>query len=158
MSDVFEKLDAHAARYKAEDWNGTFRDYLSIVRANPRAAQLAHARIYEMVRSHGVETDNLLGTEKYLFFKSDLFGVDEALAQIMEYFKAASLGSDVGRRILMIYGPPSSGKSQFVILLKRGLEEYTRSPEGAAYAIADCPMHEEPLHLVPHSLRSDFLA
>lgn len=158
MSDVFEKLDAHAAHYKAENWEGTFRDYLSIVRANPRAAQLAHARIYEMVRSHGVETDNLLGTEKYLFFKNDLFGVDEALAQIMEYFKAASLGSDVGRRILMIYGPPSSGKSQFVILLKRGLEEYTRSPEGAVYAIADCPMHEEPLHLVPHSLRPDFLA
>lgn len=157
MSDVFERLDAHAARYKAENWEGTFRDYLSIVRANPRAANLAHQRIYDMVRSHGVETDNVLGTEKYLFFKKDLFGVDEALAQIMEYFKAASLGSDVGRRILMIYGPPSSGKSQFVILLKRGLEEYTRTPEGAVYAISDCPMDEEPLHLVPHSLRAEFL-
>jgi len=110
-----------------------------------------------MVRSAGVEPDEVLGTERYRFFHSDLFGVDEALAQIMEYFKAASLGSDVGRRILMIYGPPSSGKSQFVILLKRGLEEYTRTPEGAAYAIADCPMHEEPLHLVPHSIRPDFL-
>lgn len=158
MNDVFGKLDEHAQRYKAEDWSGTFRDYLSIVRANPRAAQLAHARIYEMVRSHGVETDPETETEKYLFFRSDLFGVDESLAQIMEYFKAASLGSDVGRRILMIYGPPSSGKSQLVILLKRGLEEYTRTPEGAIYAIADCPMHEEPLHLVPHSLRGDFLS
>ncbi len=118
---------------------------------------MAHARIYDMVRSHGVETDSELGTEKYLFFRNDLFGVDEALAQIMEYFKAAALGSDVGRRILMIYGPPSSGKSQFVILLKRGLEDYTRTPEGAVYSIADCPMHEEPLHLVPHSLRRDFL-
>jgi serine protein kinase len=157
MSDVFEKLDAHAQRYPAEEWQGTFRDYLSIVRASPRVVQLAHARIYEMVRSHGVETDTATGTEKYLFFRNDLFGVDEALAQIMEYFKAASLGSDVGRRILMIYGPPSSGKSQFVILLKRGLEEYTRMPEGAVYAIANCPMHEEPLHLVPHSLRPEFL-
>src|SRR5574341_1583807 len=158
MSDVFGKLDEHAQRYKAEDWSGTFRDYLSVVRANPRVAQLAHARIYEMVRSHGVETDPETETEKYLFFRNDLFGVDESLAQIMEYFKAASLGSDVGRRILMIYGPPSSGKSQLVILLKRGLEEYTRTPEGAIYAIADCPMHEEPLHLVPHSLRGDFLS
>ncbi len=157
MSDVFGKLDEHAQHYKPEDWSGTFRDYLLIVRANPRVAQLAHARIYEMVRSHGVETDPETDTEKYLFFRNDLFGVDEPLAQIMEYFKAASLGSDVGRRILMIYGPPSSGKSQLVILLKRGLEEYTRTPEGAIYAIADCPMHEEPLHLVPHSLRGDFL-
>ncbi len=158
MSDVFEKLDAHAARYKAEVWEGTLRDYLSIVRANPQAAQLAHARIYEMVRSHGVQTDSVLGTEKYAFFENDLFGVEESLAQIMEYFKAAALGSDVGRRILMIYGPPSSGKSQFVILLKRGLEEFTRTPEGAVYAIADCPMHEDPLHLIPHSLRPDFLS
>lgn len=156
MSDVFEKLDAHAARYKAETWEGSFREYLSIVRANPHASELAHQRIYEMVRSHGVDVDPVLGTEKYLFFKNDLFGVDEALAQIMEYFKAASLGSDVGRRILMIYGPPSSGKSQFVILLKRGLEEYSRTPEGTVYSIADCPMHEEPLHLVPHSLRAEF--
>ena len=157
MSDVFERLDAHAARDQAEEWEGTFRDYLSMVRANPCTAQLAHARIFDMVRSRGVETDPLLGTEMYLFFQNDLFGVDEALAQIMEYFKAASLGSDVGRRILMLYGPPSSGKSQFVILLKRGLEEYTRTPEGAVYAIANCPMHEEPLHLVPHSLRAEFL-
>ncbi|MCL4487931.1 MAG: protein prkA [Chloroflexi bacterium] len=158
MSDVFGKLDAYASRAKAEEWQGTFRDYLSIVRANPCTAQFAHSRIFDMVRSHGVETDPVLGTEKYLFFQNDLFGIDEALAQIMEYFKAAALGSDVGRRILMLYGPPSSGKSQFVILLKRGLEDYTRTPEGAVYAIADCPMHEDPLHLVPHSLRADFLS
>lgn len=158
MSEMFEKLDSHAQRHQANEWNGTFREYLAIVRDNPRVAQLAHARVYDMVRSAGVETDEVTGAEKYLFFHNDLFGVDEALAQIIEYFKAASLGSDVGRRILMIYGPPSSGKSQFVILLKRGLEEYTRTPDGATYAIADCPMHEEPLHLVPHSIRAEFLS
>jgi serine protein kinase len=158
VSELLDKLDSHTQKHQAEEWSGTFRDYLSMVRDNPRVARLAHARIYDMVRSAGVDTDEVLGTEKYRFFQKDLFGVDEALAQIMEYFKAASLGSDVGRRILMIYGPPSSGKSQFVILLKRGLEEYTRTPEGAAYAIADCPMHEEPLHLVPHSIRPDFLS
>ncbi|MBI5031949.1 MAG: protein prkA [Chloroflexi bacterium] len=157
MSELINKLDSHAQRFKALEWSGTFRDYLDIVRAEPRVAQLAHARIYEMVRSMGVDTDDVSGAEKYLFFQKDLFGVDVALAQIMEYFKAASLGSDVGRRILMIYGPPSSGKSQLVILLKHGLEEYSRTPEGAVYAIADCPMHEEPLHLVPHSIRPDFL-
>ena len=158
MSELLDKLDSHTQQHKAEEWSGTFRDYLSMARENPQIAQLAHARIYDMVRSAGVDTDEVLGTEKYRFFQKDLFGVDEALAQIMEYFKAASLGSDVGRRILMIYGPPSSGKSQFVILLKRGLEDYTRTPEGATYAIADCPMHEEPLHLVPHSIRPDFLS
>ncbi len=157
MDDVFDRLGLHAQRRRPEEWSGTFRDYLYLVRSEPRVGQLAHARIFEMVRAAGVETDQATGTEKYRFFQNDLFGVDEALAQIMEYFKAASLGSDVGRRILMIYGPPSSGKSQLVILLKRGLEEFTHAPEGTIYAIADCPMHEEPLHLVPPQFRSDFL-
>src|SRR2546425_6369259 len=66
--------------------------------------------------------------------------------------------SDVGRRILLLYGPPSSGKSQLVILLKRGLEAYTQTEEGAVYAIADCPQHEDPLNLMPHPLRQDFQA
>src|SRR6266700_2478038 len=57
----------------------------------------------------------------------------------------------------MLYGPPSSGKSQLVILLKRGLEEHTHTNDGAVYAIADCPQHENPLHLVPHALRPDSL-
>lgn len=41
-------------------------------------------------------------------------------------------------------------------LLKRGLEQYSRTDEGAVYAIKGCPMHEDPLHLIPHHLRKDF--
>ncbi|HXH11964.1 MAG TPA: protein prkA, partial [Alphaproteobacteria bacterium] len=137
-------------------WEGTFRDYLPMVLENPKLAQLAHARIYDMVRSYGVDLDES-GNERYHFFTRELFGIDEALAKVVEYLKAAALGSDVGKRILMLYGPPSSGKSQLVILLKRGLEEYTHTDAGAVYAIADCPQHEEPLHLIPHALRKDFL-
>lgn len=51
------------------------------------------------------------------------FGIDEPLAKVVEYFKAAALGSDGERRILLLYGPPSSGKDHVVILSKRGLEE-----------------------------------
>jgi serine protein kinase len=98
------------------------------------------------------------GQEHYRFFARELFGIDEALAKVVEYLKAAAMGSDVGKRILMLYGPPSSGKSQLVILLKRGLEAYTRTEVGAVYAIADCPQHENPLHLIPHPLRPEFLA
>jgi serine protein kinase len=43
-----------------------------------------------------------------------------------------------------------------VILLKRGLEEYSHSDAGALYAIHGCPVHESPLHLVPHTLRPQF--
>ena len=47
------------------------------------------------------------------------------------------------------------GKSTIVSMLKRGLESYPRTDEGAVYAIRGCPMHEEPLHLVPEVLRDD---
>jgi serine protein kinase len=156
MDDIFRKLDEHHQKHRVSHWQGTFRDYLPMVLENPRLAQLAHARVYNMVRSYGVDVDEH-GNERYQFFARELFGIDEALAKVVEYLKAAATGSDVGKRILMLYGPPSSGKSQLVILLKRGLEEFAHTDEGAVYAIADCPQHENPLHLIPHILRKEFL-
>jgi serine protein kinase len=156
MDDIFRKIEAHTQQVRVSPWTGTFRDYLPLVLVQPKLAQLAHARIYDMVRAAGVDVDDQ-GQEHYHFFARELFGIDEALARVVEYLKAAALGSDVGKRILMLYGPPSSGKSQLVILLKRGLEAYTHTDAGAVYAIADCPQHENPLHLIPHPLRQEFL-
>jgi serine protein kinase len=153
--DIFQKIDAHLQRHHVEAWEGTFRDYLAMVIKQPALGLRAHARLYNMIRTAGVEVDED-GKEHYAFFEKDLFGISEPLAQVVEYFKAAAMGSDVGRRILLLYGPPSSGKSQLVILLKRGLETYARTPEGAVYAIADCPQHEDPLNLLPHVLRQEF--
>jgi serine protein kinase len=156
MDDIFRKIDEHTQKARVSHWEGTFRDYLPLVLDQPRLAQLAHARIYDMVRSAGVDLDDQ-GQERFRFFTRELFGIDEALAKVVEYLKAAALGSEVGKRILMLYGPPSSGKSQLVILLKRGLEAYTQTEAGEVYAIADCPQHENPLHLIPHPLRQDLL-
>jgi serine protein kinase len=153
--DIFQKFDAHIQSHRQVPWEGTFRDYLTMVIDNPLLAQHAHARIYHMLKSAGVHVNDE-GKEHYAFFERDLFGIDEPLAQVVEYFKAAAMGSDVGRRILLLYGPPSSGKSQLVILLKRGLEAFTHTDEGAIYAIADCPQHEDPLNVMPHALRQDF--
>ena len=89
-------------------------------------------------------------------FRRELFGVDDPLSRVVEYFKAAAAGSDVGRRLLLLLGPPSGGKSTIAILLKRGLEEYCRTDEGALYAIKGSPMHESPLNLIPASLRAEF--
>src|SRR5699024_5426823 len=63
---------------------------------------------------------------------------------------------DVKKRILLLMGPVSGGKSTLVTMLKRGLEEYALTDNGAVYAIKGCPMHENPLHLIPQHLRSDF--
>ena len=156
MDDIFRKIDEHTQKYRVSHWDGTFRDYLPMVLENPKLAQLAHARIYDMVRSYGVDIDDQ-ANERFHFFARELFGIDDALAKVVEYLKAAAMGSEVGKRILMLYGPPSSGKSQLVILLKRGLEAYTHTEAGAVYAITHCPQHENPLHLIPHPLRQDLL-
>jgi serine protein kinase len=154
-TDIFQKFDTHLQTHRQVPWEGTFRDYLAMVIDKPGLAQHAHARIYHMLKSTGVQVNDA-GKERYAFFERELFGIDEPLAQVAEYFKAAAMGSDVGRRVLLLYGPPSSGKSQLVILLKRGLEAFTHTDEGAIYAIADCPQHEDPLHVMPHALRQDF--
>jgi serine protein kinase len=156
-TDIFEKIDVHLQNHRMGTWTGTFRDYLGMVIKQPSLAQRAHARLYNMIKRPGVQVDDE-GKEHYAFFEHDLFGIDEPLARVVEYFKAAAMGSDVGRRVLLLYGPPSSGKSQLVILLKRGLEVSTQTDEGAIYAIADCPQHEDPLNLMPHPLRKDFQA
>lgn len=156
-SAIFEKIDRHLQHHRMGTWTGTFRDYLGMVIQQPALAQRAHAQLYNMIKRTGVRVDDE-GKEHYAFFEHDLFGIDEPLARVVEYFKAAAMGSDVGRRVLLLYGPPSSGKSQLVILLKRGLEAYTQTDAGAVYAIADCPQHEDPLNLMPHPLRKDFQA
>jgi serine protein kinase len=140
LMDIFSKIDAHLQQQHLEPWQGTFRDFLALVLQQPALAQRAHTRLYNMIKAAGSFIDEA-GKERYHFFDQELFGIDEPLARVVEYFKAASIGSDVGRRILLLYGPPSSGKSQLVILLKRGLEAYTQTPEGAVYALAECPQH-----------------
>src|SRR5258706_15133736 len=89
-------------------------------------------------------------------FEDELYGIDDTIERLVDYFKAAAAGSEVGRRLRLLLGPPSGGKSSMVILLKRGLEEYSHSDAGALYAIQGCPVHESPLHLVPHTLRAQF--
>src|SRR5262249_61889151 len=91
-------------------------------------------------------------------YDAHLYVITDTIERVVHYFKAASAGSEVGRRLLLLLGPPSGGKSSMVILLKRGLEEYSHTDAGALYGINGCPVHESPLHLVPHTLRGQFRA
>ena len=109
MDEIFKKIDEHTQKHRVNRWEGTFRDYLPMVLENPKLAQLAHARIYDIVRSYGVDVDEQ-GNERFHFFSRELFGIDDALAKVVEYLKAAAMGSEVGKRILMplsSYSAPS---------------------------------------------------
>ena len=153
--DFLKKLEEHRALERELAWEGTFLDYLKIVKEKPWVAQLAHARIYNMIKDAGVEEVD--GVKRYKFFTNELFGLDRTLEKLVEeYFHPAARRLDVRKRILLLMGPVSGGKSTLVNLLKRGLEQYSRTERGALYGIKNCPMHEEPLHLIPRELRPEF--
>ena len=108
-----------------------------------------------MIKSSGLEERD--SKKLYRFFGKEIFGLETAIERLVEeYFHPAARRLDVRKRILLLMGPVSGGKSTIVTLLKRGLEQYSRTEEGAVYAIKGCPMHEDPLHLIPHHLRHDF--
>ncbi|HLL76408.1 MAG TPA: hypothetical protein VK421_14240 [Pyrinomonadaceae bacterium] len=156
--NISERLELLRRDREALHWEGSFRDYFELVTQNPRLAQLSHARVNDMIHAAGVEKLNE-GTRdevaRYNFFAAELYGIEEPLARIVEYFKSAAQRLEVRKRILLLMGPVGGGKSTIVTMLKRGLEDYTRTGAGAVYAIKDCPMHEEPLHLIPAELRPE---
>jgi serine protein kinase len=156
--NISERLEQLRRDREGLRWEGTFRDYFELVSQNPRIAQLSHARVNDMIHHAGVERAGEGTREeiiRYNFFSQELFGIEEAIARIVEYFKSSAQRLEVRKRILLLMGPVGGGKSTIVQMLKRGLEEYTRTEQGAVYSIKDCPMHEEPLHLIPHELRPE---
>jgi serine protein kinase len=138
-------------------WTGTLEDYISLVVKNPAIHMTSHTRVLKMIESHGVEKDASGKIVKYNFFKDEIFGVDSSIDEIVSYLRAAAAGSEVGRRILLMYGPTSSGKSQLAIMLKKGLEKFSQTEAGAIYGLSESPMNEDPLTAIPHELREEFL-
>lgn len=153
--DILRKIEKFREDEHKLKWEGTFAEYLDILKEKALVAQSAHSRVYNMIKDAGIEEVN--GVRKYNFFSGQLFGLEESLERLIEeYFHPAAKRLDVRKRILLLMGPVSGGKSTLVSLLKRGLETYSLKDQGAIYAIKGCPMHEDPLHLIPQYLRADF--
>jgi serine protein kinase len=151
------------ASRESRQWRGTLLEYLDMVKADPTMTKLAHARIYDLIISAGTrniqETDDprtkrLYKDEPvkvYNFFADEFFGIERTIAQLVRYFHSASLKGEESRQVLYLMGPVGSGKSSLVERVQRGLEQ-----TATVYAIESCPMHEEPLHLIPRHLRREF--
>jgi len=170
---------ANPEEFKELHWTGDFGQYLDLVVADPRVIRTAHQRLYDMILSFGVE-DATVGKEKirrYEFFSDPLgnghdaiFGLEKTLETLVDCFKAAAYGYGVEKRVLLLHGPVGSSKSTIVRLMKRGLEHYSRTRDGALYSFAwrveengqeilvPDPMHDEPLRLLPVAARERILA
>ncbi len=140
-------------------WEGSMREYLALVAENPKIAQSAPARIYDMIALKGTKEPvvslrlpHYEDLVLYNFFSGEIFGIEESLHDLVRFFRAGANRTETGKRILILVGPVSSGKSTIATLLRSGLERL----EVPVYAIKGCPIHEEPLHLIPRSLRGEF--
>ncbi len=163
------------AAYRGLHWEGSFEDYLDVVRQCPAVARTAYQRLYDMIVSYGSEeyTRNRETLIHYRFFddpfeagKDAIFGLDRPLMELVRIFQSAARRYGTERRVLLLHGPVGTAKSTIVRLLKKGLEAYTRTEAGRLYSFywqpddgerLDCPMHEEPLHLIPPDLRPALL-
>jgi len=157
--------------YRKKHWEGSFDEYLDIVREHPETTRTAYQRLYDMILSHGTEEvyENKEKVTRYKFFTDfaarhgdGIYGLDRPIMHLVNAFKSAAKGYGTERRVLLLHGPVGSSKSTIARLLKKGLEEYSRSDEGMLFSYTwkgengvwhKCPMHEDPLHLVPHELR-----
>jgi serine protein kinase len=164
MSEDFKKLiQEDRDTRKKSSWKGTMLEYLELVRETPAVHKLAHKRLYDMINDQGmVEVDleqnprlkRIFKGEKlrvFNFFADEFFGMEKTINQIVRYFHSASLKGEESRQVLYLVGPVGSGKSSLVERLKKGLEYLP-----PFHAIENCPMYEEPLHLVPRHLRKEF--
>ncbi len=177
LSLIESRLDAQG--FREQHWEGSFEEYLDLVARNPRISRNAFQRIYDMILHFGTEryTRNREEIIRYKFFTDPIengadavFGLDRALMNLVDFFKSASHGYGTERRILLLHGPVGSCKSTIARLLKKGLEYYSRLEDGALYTfswhtqddsgkahVQACPMHEDPLKLIPLEARREVL-
>lgn len=63
--DIFERIASYRAENDRLAWSGTFKQYIELLRKDPSPAKTAHSRVYDMIKSHGVEDIN--GRKRYKF-------------------------------------------------------------------------------------------
>jgi serine protein kinase len=177
IQTLIEKYTRDSA-YQELHWEGTMAQYLGLVGQSPKVLRNAFQRIYDMIISYGVEeyTENKEKLFRYKFFsdpdndgKDAVYGLEKPLMHLVNIFKSASRHYGTERRVLLLHGPVGSAKSTIVRLLKKGLETYSKTRDGAVYTFTwhlsnengeeaePCPMHEEPLHLIPKEIRVPFM-
>ncbi len=176
-------------KYRELSWTGSFTDYLNIVTENPRVARNAFQRLYDMIMSYGT-VEYRLHKDKVVHFnffddpvgggEDAVYGLDRPLMRLVGHLKSAAHAYGTERRVLLLHGPVGSAKSTIVRLLKKGVEAYSKIPEGALFSFRwnlpdglpqrsvraepevergehPCPMHEEPLRLIPETVRETVL-
>ena len=179
LKNIVEKWQSNSPSV-ASHWSGTFQEYLDLVKATPKLSRNAYQRLFDMICEAGMEEyiDFKKQIIRYKFFddvetggKDAVFGLDVQLMKLVNVLKAAALGYGTEKRVILLHGPVGSAKSTICRRLKKGLENYSRTDQGALFTfewidengkgnllgkdvkVFPSPMNEEPLLLIPEEMR-----
>lgn len=185
LKQILEKIDSQEDS-QDHNWSGTFDEYLEIVKSNPLVTRNAFQRLYNLITEKGSRkyTDAKKDVFHYNFFddpdhngKDAIFGLDVPLMKLVNVIQAAALNYGTEKRVILLHGPVGSAKSTICRIIKKGVEQYSQTPQGAIYCfdwidpdgehedifgkgvrVFESPMHEEPLLLIPEHIRDSFVA
>ena len=162
MKKFLDLIESQRAEKTEEKFSGTFLQYLEKIQDNPEQIRLSHKRLYETIKNFGMKTvdvdsdeyRDIYNGEKirvYDYFKKDFFGMESVINKLMRFLKSAAHKGEESRQVLLLMGPVGAGKSALVESIKSSLEYADNH-----YHLGGCPIREEPLHLLPRSLRPKF--
>jgi serine protein kinase len=157
----------------------SFAEYIDKVYETPAIVRTAYQRLYDMIISKGSYEFEWYRKKltHYNFFDDPeypIFGLEETLDRLVTFINGAAGGHGPEKRVLLLHGPVGSSKSTICRRLKRGMEAYSKLITGAWYSFKwinlptgpegiylrsedACPMHEEPLKLMPLDMRQKAL-
>ena len=177
----------NAEEFKQLHWEGTFEEYLKIVEQDPAVCRTAYKRIFDMIKSYGSKEyyDGKKKIVKHFFFndpvdngKDAIYGLDLPLMKLVNVLEAAANRYGTEKRVILLHGPVGSSKSTITRLLKKGVEAYSKTDAGRLYTyrweipeeinnagsepiieggVMDCPMHQDPLFLIPREIRDEVI-
>ena len=144
-------LDDFRSNYSAtQNEEMGLEDYLALCKREPAAYATAAERMLAGIgEPEQVDTRNdprlarIFGNRvirRYPAF-GEFFGMEEAIEQIVAFFKHAAQGLEERKQILYLLGPVGGGKSSIAERLKAVMEKHP------IYAIKGSPVNESPLGL-----------
>ncbi len=154
-------FDSYRETYvNARDEEMSLLDYLELCRTDQLAYATAAERMLSAIgEPEVIDTRNdprlsrLFSNRvirRYPAFK-DFYGMEEAIAQIVSYFKHAAQGLEERKQVLYLLGPVGGGKSSIAEKLKELMQVHP------IYALKGSPVNESPLGLFNPEREGDAL-
>ena len=144
-------FDLYREQYaKSSDEEISLTEYFDLCKRDPLAYATAAERMLAAIGEPEIidtRNDSRLSRlfsnrmiRRYPAFR-EFYGMDEAIAQIVAYFKHAAQGLEERKQVLYLLGPVGGGKSSIAERLKALMETYP------IYALKGSPVNESPLGL-----------